>query len=91
MVTTVLKGRVEIHLEVNGEHVSFIVNDVHYHPSFAANLFSLIKLTKQGWEFHSSKKKTSMLTPTGHEVTLNTEHRVSVKKSMPRYLRPRPW
>ena len=81
-VTTVLKGRVEIHLEVNGEHVSFIVNDVHYHPSFAANLFSLIKLTKQGWEFHSSKKKTSMLSPTGHEVTLNTEHRVSVLQCM---------
>jgi transposase InsO family protein len=73
-----LSGRLELHLDSNGVQSTVVVEDVYYHPSFAASLLSLDRLTKLGWVFHSDKDATFVVTPTKHKVSLCQDQRVSM-------------
>ena len=73
-----LSGRLELHLSSNGVQSTVILEDVYYHPGFAASLLSLGCLTKLGWTFHSDKDATFVITPAGHKVSLRQDHRVSM-------------
>ena len=73
-----LSGRLELHLDSNGVQSTVILENVYYHPSFAASLLSLGCLTKLGWVFHSDKDDTFVVTPANHKVSLRQDHRVSM-------------
>ena len=73
-----LSGRLELHLDSNGVQSMVTVEDVYYHPGFAASLLSLGCLTKLGWIFHSDKDVTFVITPANHKVSLRQDHRVSM-------------
>ena len=78
-VTATLCGSVELHLRTeNGDSVSMVVDDIYYHPSFAANLLSWNVLRTKGWELHSDKAETFVLTPCGNKVRLSIRDRVSI-------------
>lgn len=62
-----------------GEVVTLPIQGVHFHERFSANLLSWNTLGDAGWEFHSTKKGTFVLTPgRRHKVMLNTRGGVSV-------------
>jgi len=73
-------GSIELHVDVaRGQTVTFVIDDVHYHPNFGANLLSLHWLVESGWKFFSSKDGTFLLTPHDElKVRLRKEDRVSV-------------
>lgn len=73
-------GSIDLHINVtSGQTVTFVIEDVYYHPKFGANLLSLHWLTEHGWKFNSSKAETYLLTPNDNlKVHLNKEKRVSV-------------
>jgi hypothetical protein len=73
-----LSGRLELHLDSNGVQSTVVVEDVYYHPSFAASLLSLDRLTKLGWMFHSDKDAAFVVTPAKHKVSLCQDQRVSM-------------
>jgi transposase InsO family protein len=73
-----LKGRLELHLDSNGVQSTVVLDNVFYHPSFAASLLSLGCLIKLGWAFHSDQNSTYMLTPANHKVSLRQDRRVSM-------------
>jgi hypothetical protein len=78
-VTVTQRGSVELNINVApGQTMTYVIDDVYYHPRFAANLLSLDWLTKSGWEFSSSKAETYLVTPDGLKVRLSKEHRVSI-------------
>jgi hypothetical protein len=65
-----------------GKAVTITVKGVHFHPRFSANLLSMNVLSDLGWELHSSKAESYVLTPEGDKVRLSTAGRVSVMKSV---------
>ena len=71
-------GRLKLHLESNGVQSTVVLENVYYHPNFAASLLSLGCLTEQGWTFHSDKDATFITTPANHKVSLCQDHRVSM-------------
>jgi len=73
-----LCGRLELHLNSNNVQSTVTVENVYYHPGFAATLLSSGRLTKLGWVFHSDKDDTYIITPDGHKVSLRQEHCVSM-------------
>jgi hypothetical protein len=75
---TTLSGRLELHLDSNGMQSTVILENVYYHPNFAASLLSLGCLTELGWTFHSDKDATFVITPADHKVSLRQDHRVSM-------------
>jgi transposase InsO family protein len=64
-----------------GQIVTISVKGVYYHERFSANLLSWNVLRAMGWEFHSTKKDTFVITPGGSKVMLSTHGRVSVMKN----------
>ncbi len=64
-----------------GQVVLIAVKGVYYHERFSANLLSWNVLRAMGWEFHSTKKDTFVITPGGSKVMLSTHGRVSVMKN----------
>jgi hypothetical protein len=73
-----LSGRLQLHLNSNGVQSTVVLENVYYHPSFAASLLSLGCLTELGWTFHSDKDATFLITPANHKVSLRQDHRVSM-------------
>jgi hypothetical protein len=71
-------GRLKLHLDSNGVQSTVVLENVYYHPNFAASLLSLGCLTEQGWIFHSDKDATFVITPANHKVSLRQDHRVSM-------------
>ena len=71
-------GRLELHLDSNGKQSTVILDNVYYHPNFAASLLSLGCLTEVGWAFHSDEDSTFIVTPAKHKVSLRQDHRVSM-------------
>lgn len=49
-----------------------IVKDVYYHEKIEANLLSWDKMRRNGWELHSTKAGTDLVTPAGHRVKAST-------------------
>jgi len=73
-----LSGQLELHLDSNGQQSTVILENVYYHPSFAASLLSLGCLTAMGWVFHSDKEATFVITPANHKISLRQDDRVSM-------------
>jgi len=73
-----LSGRLELHLDSNGVQSTVILDNVYYHPNFAASLLSQGCLTEQGWSFFADKDGAYMVTPANHKVSLRQDHRVSM-------------
>ena len=73
-----LSGKLKLHLDSNGVQSTVVLENVYYHPSFAASLLSLGCLTELGWTFHSDKDATFVITPDNHKVSLRQDHRVSM-------------
>ena len=73
-------GSVELTVNVStGQTVSFVIENVYYHPRFGASLLSLHSLTENGWSFFSSKEGTYLLTPDDKlKIQLQQEQRVSI-------------
>jgi len=49
-----------------------------YHPDFSVNLLSWVKLSKQGWELHSSRDASYLMTPAKKRIALSTTDSVLV-------------
>jgi hypothetical protein len=73
-----LSGQIQLHLSSNGKQTTVVLQDVYYHPKFAACLLSLDCLVKLGWSFHSDQQGTFLITPCSHKVTLHQDQRVSM-------------
>jgi hypothetical protein len=73
-------GSIELNINIAiGQTVTFVVNDVYYHPRFGANLLSLNWLTEHGWKFYSDKKESFLLTPKEQlKIHLSKEKRVCI-------------
>ena len=80
IVTAVHSGTVALRITLDdGRNVKILVDNVLYHERFTANLLSCERLTKMlGWEYHSNKDETYMLTPGRNRVTLSHKGRISV-------------
>ncbi len=80
IVTAVHSGTVALRITLDdGRNVKILVDNVLYHERFTANLLSCERLTKMlGWEYHSNKEETYMLTPGRNRVTLSHKGRISV-------------
>ena len=82
IVTAKQKGGVSLRVSTTDSgHVSFVIDDVYYHESFSANLLSWNVLRAKGWTFVSDKSTTTMTTPGGNAITLNTRGRVSIMEA----------
>ena len=79
-VTASQCGSVELRFTADtGKNKSIVLQDVLFHKSFAANLLSVERLTKQlGWVYHSDEKETYLVTPGGSKVSLSTRGRIAV-------------
>jgi hypothetical protein len=80
IVTATHCGTVVIRIVLDsGDVIRLTVDNVLYHERFASNLLSGERMTKQlGWEYHSTKEHTYVVTPGGHRVTLSSRGRISV-------------
>ena len=82
VVTSTLQGSVELQLRsTDGKSGRIVVDNVHYHERFTANLLSWNVLRTKKWELHSTAEETYVITPGRNKVTLNTRGRVSVLDS----------
>lgn len=59
------------------------IDRVHYHPSFSTNLLSWNVLRELGWQMHSTKDATFLVTPGGNKIHLLTTGRVSMLRDVP--------
>jgi hypothetical protein len=72
-------GSIELNINTSlGHTVTFIVDDVYYHPRFGANLISLNWLTAHGWKFYSDQVESFLLTPNELKIPLHKEKRVCI-------------
>ena len=70
------KGDLRMRLPVAGKPDQFVmvtIRDVYYHERFDANLLSWGRMRKNGWEMHSTKAGTYLVTPAGHRVNASTQ------------------
>lgn len=80
LVTAQQRGKVQLRMREGsgGKPFSITVDGVYYHPSFAANLLSMMRLVgKEGWELHATKSDPHLLTPGGIKVKLTTRGNVA--------------
>lgn len=68
--------------DTSGKTVKILISKVHYHEQFSTNLLSWGLLYESGWQMHSVKPETYVLTPGGNKIALRTAGRVSVLDSM---------
>jgi hypothetical protein len=71
-----------VHLRVttdDGRNIRLSIENVLFNERFTSNLLSGEKLTQhEGWEYHSKKNRTYVITPGGNKVPLSTEGRIAV-------------
>jgi hypothetical protein len=79
-LSAMYKGDMPMRLRVSGmdKHVKVIINDVYYHERFDANLLSWGSMRRNGWEMHSTKNGTYLLTPGGKRVDANTRSDLTI-------------
>lgn len=83
IVNAMYKGSTELRLNVVGRErpVRIRIEDVYYHERFDANLLSWGAMRLDGWEMHSSKDETYLLTPNKNKIMASTRGRVTVLDS----------
>lgn len=78
------KGDMPLRLPVAGQpdkYVRVVLRDVYYHERFDANLLSWGVMREDGWELHSSKDGTHLVTPGGKKIVASTRGRLTVLDS----------
>ena len=80
VVTAVYKGDMPLRLQVADSEraVRVLIRDVYYHERFDANLLSWGQMRKDGWELHSSKEGTYLITPGGKKVRASTRGNLTI-------------
>ena len=72
-------GRVTLSVRTSeGGRVKINFDNVYYHECFSSNLLSAGVLREEGWEMHSTKHSTYILSPGGNKIVLETTGRVSM-------------
>jgi hypothetical protein len=59
-------------------HVRVIIKDVYYHERFDANLLSWGCMRTDGWQMHSDKNGTYLVTPGGKRVNASTRSKMTL-------------
>ena len=74
VLSAMYKGTLTLRLQVAGSdrHVQTKIHDVYYHERFDANLLSWGLMRKNGWQMHSTKNGTHLVTPGGKTVNAST-------------------
>ena len=82
-VTANHKGQVRLRMKTaSGDRtVSVTIDNVFYHERFTANLLSWGMLRLIGWQLHSTKDGTHLITPNGNKVQMRTSDRVTVAEA----------
>lgn len=82
-VTVTQYGTVIVRIRSHsGKVFKMPIDRVHYHPSFSTNLLSWNVLRELGWQMHSSKEASYLLTPAGNKIHLITTGRVSMLRNV---------
>jgi transposase InsO family protein len=82
-VTVTQYGSVIVRIRSNsGKVFKMPIDRVHYHPSFSTNLLSWNVLRELGWQMHSSKDASFLITPGGNKIHLLTTGRVSMLRNV---------
>ena len=75
VLSAMYKGDLTMRLRVSGSSSRFVtvtIRDVYYHERFDANLLSWGAMRRRGWEMHSTKSGTYLVTPSGERVDAST-------------------
>lgn len=81
VVNAVYKGDMPMRLaaaEKSGTRVSVMIPDVYYHERIDANLLSWGCMRLDGWEMHSTKDETYLVTPKGTRINASTRGRLTI-------------
>lgn len=81
IVSAMYKGEMPMRLPIAGrldQTVSVTIKDVYYHERIDANLLSWGCMREGGWEMHSTKDGTYLITPKGRHVTASTRGRFTL-------------
>ena len=81
IVSAVYKGDMPMRLPLAdkpGQYASITIRDVYYHERIDANLLSWGCMRKNGWEMHSTKVGTYLVTPSGCRVNASTRGRLTI-------------
>jgi hypothetical protein len=82
VLSAMYKGTLTLRLPVmgdpHGRHVQTKIPDVYYHERFDANLLSWGLMRRQGWEMHSTKAGTHLVTPGGKKVNASTRGEMTI-------------
>jgi hypothetical protein len=81
IVCAVYRGDMPLRLPVAGDEQKFTsvtIHNVYYHESIDANLLSWGCMRLAGWELHSSKSGTYVITPEGERINASTRGRLTI-------------
>lgn len=81
IVSAVYKGDMPMRLPLAdkpGEYVCLTIRDVYYHERIDANLLSWGCMREDGWEMHSTKEGTFLVTPQGRLINASTRGRLTI-------------
>ena len=82
IVSAVYKGDMPIRLPVAdkpaGSFVTLTIRNVYFHERIDANLLSWGCMCLDGWEMHSTKKETYVVTPKGARINASTRGKLTI-------------
>ena len=80
VVTAMYKGDMPLRLRVDDteKNVRVLIRDVYYHERFDANLLSWGQMRRDGWELHSTKDGTHLITPGGKKIRASTRGNLTI-------------
>jgi len=82
VLSAMYKGTLTLRLPVvddpKGRYVQTKIPNVYYHERFDANLLSWGLMRKAGWEMHSTKAGTYLVTPGGKRVKASTRGELTI-------------
>lgn len=82
VLSAMYKGDLKLRLPEAGKGAHFVVTipDVYYHERFDANLLSWGVMKSLGWDLHSRKKRTYLVTPDGKETNAISKSNLTLLK-----------
>jgi transposase InsO family protein len=86
IVTARHKGDLHMRLAVagrSGKAVRVKIKNVYFHERIDANLLSWGCMREEGWELHSTKVATHLVTPGGRKVNASTLGRLTILEEVP--------
>jgi transposase InsO family protein len=81
VISAAYKGDLRLRLPVSGSSGQFInitIRNVYYHERFDANLLSWGCMRKHGWEMHSNRSGTYLITPGGKRIDASTKGKLTI-------------